>query len=64
VFVESRVIVGVLGVKPSLMKTRKEIKIEASRKSNLFSNYFALESNKSQPQTMTKAIIEEKILFH
>ena len=46
------------------MKTRKEIKIEASRKSNLFSNYFALESNKRQPQTMKKAIIEEKILFH
>ena len=33
-------------------------------KSNLFSIYFALESNKSQPQTMAKAIIEEKILFH
>jgi hypothetical protein len=33
-------------------------------KSKLFSNYFALESNKSQPQIMAKAIIEEKILFH
>jgi hypothetical protein len=33
-------------------------------KSNLFSIYFALESNKNQPQTMAKAIIEEKILFH
>ena len=30
----------------------------------LFSNYFALESNKSQLKIMTKAIIEEKILFH
>ena len=33
-------------------------------KSNSLSIYFALESNKSQPQTMAKAIIEEKILFH
>ena len=31
-FVDSGIIVGVLGDKPPLMKTRKEIKIEAARK--------------------------------
>ncbi len=31
-FVDSGIIIGVLGAKPPLMKTRKEIKIEAARK--------------------------------
>ena len=31
-FVDSGIVVGVLGDKPPLMKTRKEIKIEAARK--------------------------------
>ena len=31
-YVDSGIIVGVLGAKPPLMKTRKEIKIEAARK--------------------------------
>ena len=31
-FVDSGIVVGVLGAKPPLMKTRKEIKIEAARK--------------------------------
>ena len=32
--------------------------------SNLVSNYFVLESIKSQPKIIAKAIREEKILFH
>ena len=32
IFVDSGIVVGVLGDKPPLMKTRKEIKIEAARK--------------------------------
>ena len=31
-FVDSGIVVGLLGEKPPLMKTRKEIKIEAARK--------------------------------
>ena len=31
-FVDSGIIIGVLSAKPPLMKTRKEIKIEAARK--------------------------------
>ena len=31
-FIDSGIIVGILGAKPPLMKTRKEIKIEAARK--------------------------------
>ena len=31
-FVDSGIVVGILGSKPPLMKTRKEIKIEAARK--------------------------------
>ena len=31
-FIDSGIVVGVLGDKPPLMKTRKEIKIEAARK--------------------------------
>ena len=31
-FVDSGIVVGLLGSKPPLMKTRKEIKIEAARK--------------------------------
>ena len=31
-FIDSGIVVGILGAKPPLMKTRKEIKIEAARK--------------------------------
>ncbi len=31
-FIDSGIVVGILGDKPPLMKTRKEIKIEAARK--------------------------------
>ena len=31
-FVDSGIIIGLIGAKPPLMKTRKEIKIEAARK--------------------------------